>query len=279
LRRYNKYSPAHASLTASVVIPYAGNWSVSVTQGTYNVQHFLGSPHLITVAAAATDPASCEADFPVVVQAGSAFTALVFTFDEFENPTSHPEDYFNFTYVGEDASMTVSRDGASPDVKFSELMTSAGSYKLNVTFADTGDEIAGSPLNFDVLAGTADAASSTHNIVFDEFESRKSADVELELRVDPFDQFNNTLPTATGYAVSINGGKPISLVAPLFSYTYMVPQRYEPRAKRAQRQALQCASEQAPTRAPRGASERAQRRAAQATRRESRSEHNFAQLH
>ncbi|GMI33512.1 hypothetical protein TeGR_g14049 [Tetraparma gracilis] len=48
---YNETSPAHASLTASVVIPYAGDWTLEVTQGTYNVQHFLGSPRLITVKA------------------------------------------------------------------------------------------------------------------------------------------------------------------------------------------------------------------------------------
>ena len=79
MRRYDKNSPAHASLTASVVIPYAGDWSVSVTQGTYNVQHFLGSPRLITVAAAATDPASCVIDVPAGkrIIAGSSFEAAV----------------------------------------------------------------------------------------------------------------------------------------------------------------------------------------------------------
>ncbi|GMI22403.1 hypothetical protein TeGR_g11420, partial [Tetraparma gracilis] len=62
---YDETSPAHASLTASVVIPYAGDWTLDVTQGTYNVQHFLGSPHLITVAPAATDPASCALETPL----------------------------------------------------------------------------------------------------------------------------------------------------------------------------------------------------------------------
>ncbi|GMI33154.1 hypothetical protein TeGR_g6688, partial [Tetraparma gracilis] len=81
---YNKNSPAHASLTASVVIPYAGDWTLDVTQGTYNVQHFLGSPHLITVAPAATDPASCALETPLgrSITAGSSFEAIVETFDE-----------------------------------------------------------------------------------------------------------------------------------------------------------------------------------------------------
>ncbi|GMI19186.1 hypothetical protein TeGR_g6231 [Tetraparma gracilis] len=93
---YKKYSPAHASLTAFIVIPYAGDWSVSVTQGTYNVQHFLGSPRLITVAPDATDPASCVVETPSgrSITAGSFFEAIVETFDKFENPTSHPEDSF-----------------------------------------------------------------------------------------------------------------------------------------------------------------------------------------
>jgi hypothetical protein len=42
----------------------------------------------------------------------------------------------------------------------------------------------------------------------DEFESFKSADVELELRLDPFDGFANSISSATGYTVSINGGDP-----------------------------------------------------------------------
>jgi hypothetical protein len=83
-------------MTASVTVPYAGNWNLEVTQGTYNVEHFRGSPRPITVAPAATDPASCVVEFPngKTVTAGSSFEAIVKPFDEHGNPTSHPGDSF-----------------------------------------------------------------------------------------------------------------------------------------------------------------------------------------
>ena len=129
MRRYNKNSTAHASLTASVVIPYAGDWSVSVTQGTYNVHHFLGSPRLITVAAAATDPASCAVELPVgrSVTAGSSFEAIVKPFDEFENPTSHPEDSFKSRVeLGNSEENIGNRHVLSTDHSFSEIVTVVG---------------------------------------------------------------------------------------------------------------------------------------------------------
>jgi hypothetical protein len=129
LRRYDKTSPAHASLTASVVIPYAGDWSVSVTQGTYNVQHFLGSPRLITVAAAATDPDSCVVKIPGgrSITAGTPFEAIVKTFDEFENPTSHPEDSFKSRVeLGNSEENFGDRHLLPADHTFSEMQTVVG---------------------------------------------------------------------------------------------------------------------------------------------------------
>ena len=129
MRRYNKYSPAHASLTASVVIPYAGDWTLDVTQGTYNVQHFLGSPRLITVAAAATDPASCVVKIlgGRSITAGSSFEAIVKTFDEFENPTWHPEDSFKSRVeLGNSEENFDNRHELPSDHTFSEVQTVAG---------------------------------------------------------------------------------------------------------------------------------------------------------
>ncbi|GMI25791.1 hypothetical protein TeGR_g6866, partial [Tetraparma gracilis] len=123
---YDEDSPAHASLTASVVIPYAGDWTLDVTQGTYNVQHFLGSPQLITVAAAATDPDSCVVKIPGgrSITARSSFEAIVETFDEFENPTSHPEDSFKSRVeLGNSEENFDNRHVLPPDHAFSELQT------------------------------------------------------------------------------------------------------------------------------------------------------------
>jgi hypothetical protein len=44
--------------------------------------------------------------------------------------------------------------------------------------------------------------------------------------VSPFDRFNNTLPTATGYAVSINDDPPTPLLPPSFSHTHLIPARF-----------------------------------------------------
>ena len=129
MRRHDPSPPANASLTASVVIPYAGDWTLDVTQGTYNVQHFLGSPHLITVAPAATDPASCVVELPVgrSITAGSSFEAIVKTFDEFENPTSHPEDSFKSRVeLGNSEENFGNRHALPADNTFSELQTVAG---------------------------------------------------------------------------------------------------------------------------------------------------------
>jgi hypothetical protein len=129
LRRYNETAPAHTSLTASVAIPYAGDWSVSVTQGTHQVVNFLGSPHLITFAAAATDPDSCVVKIPGgrSITAGSSFEAVVKPFDEFENPTSHPEDSFKSRVeLGNSEKNFGNRTVLPSDHTFSELQTVAG---------------------------------------------------------------------------------------------------------------------------------------------------------
>ncbi|GMI27027.1 hypothetical protein TeGR_g3261 [Tetraparma gracilis] len=157
----DRSAPPHSALTASLSIPYAGEWSFRVTQ--------------------------------------------------------------NEVYLDDPSDATT-----LPGLTFSDAMTSAGSKKLNIIHDVDGveTEIAGSPFGFQVLAAAADAASSTHNVDFASFESRKAAATLLELRVDPFDSFNNTLPTATGYAVAMNGGDLIPLLPPSFSYTHTIPQGF-----------------------------------------------------
>jgi hypothetical protein len=83
-----------------------------------------------------------------------------------------------------------------------------------------------SPSLSQVLAAAPHALSSLHNIDFATLESRNTAKVSLELRVAPFDRFNNTLPTASGYAVSINDELPSPIPPPSFSHPYSVPAGY-----------------------------------------------------
>ncbi|GMI21283.1 hypothetical protein TeGR_g2092, partial [Tetraparma gracilis] len=147
ISKYNKYSPAHASLTASVIIPYAGDWTLEVTQGTYNVQHFLGSPHLITVAAAATDPASSTASVSSNLEVGGFLTASISTFDAHGNPTNDPSDAL--TYWLNDDSTPALLDSNT----ISAQVDVPGLQLLHV--AVNGVEIRGSPYSFSVTGDLA----------------------------------------------------------------------------------------------------------------------------
>ncbi|GMI30323.1 hypothetical protein TeGR_g14635 [Tetraparma gracilis] len=210
---YKKYTPAHYSLTASVVIPYAGDWTLEVTQDTYNVQHFLGSPHLITVAAAATDPAECVVTYPKVVTAGSIFTATVSASDSYSNPTDDPADDFKAMLDSSDTPSAMS------ERTFSEVMTTAGSKALTILLDET--EISNSPATFQVLPDVPDASTSTHNVGFTTFNS--AADATIELRAAPFDRYNNTVSDATGFAVTINDEPPTPLPPPAYASSYEIP--------------------------------------------------------
>ncbi|GMI23079.1 hypothetical protein TeGR_g9797 [Tetraparma gracilis] len=204
---YNKNSTAHASLTASVVIPYAGDWIVSVTQGTYNVHHFLGSPRLITVAAAATDPASCAVELTVgrSVTAGSSFEAIVKPFDEFENPTSHPEDSFKSRVeLGNGEENFGNRHELPADHTFSEIRTVVGAYKLYLYHANTQREVAGSPISFDVLPDAPSSAASTAS-AGNTTSIVSVVDTALPLQAFVNDAFGNEVLDAPGVVVKVQG--------------------------------------------------------------------------
>jgi hypothetical protein len=79
---------------------------MSVTQGTYNVQHFLGSPRRITVAAAATDPASCTTKLSSNLEVGDFFSATISTFDVHGNPTADPSDTLSY-WINDDPAPTL----------------------------------------------------------------------------------------------------------------------------------------------------------------------------
>ncbi|GMI19291.1 hypothetical protein TeGR_g6601, partial [Tetraparma gracilis] len=230
---YDKNSPAHASLTASIVIPYAGDWSVHVTQGTYNVQHFLGSPHLMTVAPAATDPASCVVEIPGgrSITAGSFFEAIVETFDEFENPTSHPEDSFKSRVeLGNSEENFGNRHVLPSDHTFSEMQTVVGAYKLYLYHANTQREVAGSPIGFDVLPDAPSAAASTASA--GNATSIVSAfDTPLPLQAYLHDEHGNEVLDAPNVVVQVQGLDPVDptaiveqvLEGPRYSRTLTVP--------------------------------------------------------
>ena len=69
------------SLSASLNIPFAGTWEVSVKGGTSNPQSFLDSPATVTILAAPTDPSSCTTTFANIISAGAFFSATTLAFD------------------------------------------------------------------------------------------------------------------------------------------------------------------------------------------------------
>jgi len=87
------YANSHLSptLTASLTIPYVGNFTftVAVTEGLQNPQTLRDGAFQVTVNPGATDPASCEADFDFdqVLTAGSSFSLNITTMDAYRNPT------------------------------------------------------------------------------------------------------------------------------------------------------------------------------------------------
>jgi len=186
---------------ANILIKYAGNWLISVMEGIKNPQHLLGSPYEITVEAAATAPAECEAEFDRVLIAGDEFSLEIITTDAFGNPTTGAE--FSFSCCN------------------GEAMTKAGEYMVHATPA-----IKGNPFRFDVLPAAASADRSEHNIkAGTELVSKK--ELVVDLRVFPKDAFNNTIAEAAGYAVRIDGGGEIALTAPDFEYEHVIEAGFE----------------------------------------------------
>ena len=58
---------------AQILIKYAGIWEVSVREGINNPKHRQGSPYLIIVNPAETDPTEGETEYERVLTAGDAF--------------------------------------------------------------------------------------------------------------------------------------------------------------------------------------------------------------
>ena len=143
---------------------------------------------------------------------------MVTPFDRFGNPTTHATDSFAVN-IGDET-----KPNPMPGNKYSGAVGVAGNTILRVFHVPTNTAIESAI--FVVLPAAPSGPSSSHNVDFESVLSRKTVDVPLQLRVDPFDRYNNSLSTATGYAVSINGAARQNLTAPSFSYTYAIPAGY-----------------------------------------------------
>ena len=127
---YNANIQPTAALSVSCELTLATTYEVSIFHSRTNPQHLAGSPYPLTILPAATDPASCVIDVPAGkrIVAGASFEAIVETFDEFYNPTSHPEDSFKSRVeLGSSEENFGNRHVLPPDHTFTEMRTVAGS--------------------------------------------------------------------------------------------------------------------------------------------------------
>jgi hypothetical protein len=205
---FDSEAEAHESLTASIAVPYAGNWTVKITEGLLNSQHLLGSPFVVSVEPAPTDPAHCTSHFTSVVTAGSVFSVSVQPKDAFLNPTYHADDSF-YGRKGDDSDTDYQLVRSGDEFSYSKTLATAGEYVFSVHHAVTNSGIAGSPFHYKVVAASPSAARTSHNIpVGDKGVAKKiesSTAYPLVLQVFPSDKYFNPIAAASGYKVVVSG--------------------------------------------------------------------------
>jgi hypothetical protein len=154
--------PAATSLTASIEIAYAGEWTVHVTEGSKNEQHLGGTPFVVSITPASTDPAECTTEYSNALVAGESFDAALLSFDSYKNPTSAASDSFSGVFEGRNytSSATFARTDAGHELE--QQWTKSGSYKLGVYHSSSGSgnptEVAYSPFHFEVSPRASERA-------------------------------------------------------------------------------------------------------------------------
>jgi len=160
-----------SDVLAKITLPYAGTWVASLSDGVLNDQQFKGSPFEIVVVPAATDPAACISEFTGAITAGEDVTVTVAPFDSFSNPTSHPDDKFNF-YLGDNDAWAnrspLTRTSPSTSFSASRFETAAGTHSLHVEHRNTETEVSGSPFYFQVTPGPPHRDTCEHSLESEE---------------------------------------------------------------------------------------------------------------
>ncbi|GMI57067.1 hypothetical protein TeGR_g11388 [Tetraparma gracilis] len=234
---YNANIQPTAALSVSCELTLATTYMVSIFHSRTNPQHLGGSPHILTIPPAATDPDSCAVEFPSgkSIVAGSSFDAVVIPFDNFDNPTAHAEDAFESRVeLGSSRENINNCFELPPDHTFSELQTIAGSYKLYLYHVGTQEQVAGTPISFDVLPAAPSAASSTAS-AGNATSIVSAVDTALPLQALLHDEFGNEVLDAPGVVVNIRGLDPLDpaavvehvLEGPRYSHTVTVLQDLE----------------------------------------------------
>jgi hypothetical protein len=210
-------------LVASVDIPHAGEWDFQLVERLGIFEQHIGGPAplFMSVSPGPSHAATSRVEFAQTLTAGDTFEATVTTLDLHENPTDWAGDAFLAKINADEIDLDRLGPGA---FGFSKVFRTAGIYIFAVTHEE---ELVGGEQNvLQVTPAAADATASKHNIDFEDYQSHRSEEAELELRVYPFDSFNNSVPTASGYAVTIDGGDPTPLLSPSFSYTHKIPEGF-----------------------------------------------------
>ncbi|GMI28081.1 hypothetical protein TeGR_g7328, partial [Tetraparma gracilis] len=229
----NEDASTYASMSASVTIPYAGTWSLAVTQGAGGV-HFRDSPRQIYVTAGDTSPSHSKLSLESnAITAGSRLLAEVEPRDEFDNPTSHKADAFKF-YTSDDTSsvelMTPPLPGSNV-FSTSSSPTKAGTFLLHVLHASTSTEVLGSPVSFRVFPGDPSAAHTEHSMMdAAKLKIDSTSGRELDVFVIPRDEHENAVETGA-FRVEVEGlsgdVQAVNLVPPTFLNTVKIPRALE----------------------------------------------------
>ena len=93
-----------------------------------------------------------------------------------------------------------------PSPYHTPLTPPPGRYKLYLYQAGTKEEVAGSPISFDVLPAAASATMSTHNMD-DTTTYTSGGDFNITLKVFAKDQYGNDVLDATGFTVRMGEQK------------------------------------------------------------------------
>ncbi|GMI31061.1 hypothetical protein TeGR_g8843 [Tetraparma gracilis] len=227
---YDENVPPAAALSVSCELTLATQYKVSIFNSHKNPQLLGGTEHELTIGPAETDPGSCVVELPSSknIVAGSRFEAVVLPFDEFKNPTSHAEDTFESRVeLGSSGATVGNRQVLPADHAFSEQQKIAGTYELYLYHYDntqTGSEIAGSPISFDVVPAAADASSSTHNLG-DTKSIVSNHNATITVQVFPRDAYGNKIVTATGFKVkmTVRDQEQLSTLNPDEDYLGVIP--------------------------------------------------------
>ncbi len=224
----NVFIKKSGEMIASITLPYAGLWSITVTEGIIVKQDMQGSPFLITVSPSKTDPALCVVELESrEVIAGGNLTVILSTYDKFRNPTSWEDDSFEVWVAGgEVEKLSRSENG---NIHFLLHPTIVGEFKLHISTED-GAEVFNSPFNFEVEASSPVHHLTRHNLPTEIHTDRVRSKV-LRFDASLFDAYGNiaTIDDSDNHRVTVKCEEELVSIEEIDKTTFelTIPAMYE----------------------------------------------------